>query len=471
MGKFKLACEENSFLAEKLENMRKKFAQQKEDNKAGNAKRILAAIGKFPLPIQSGKQAFDLLQGVGEFWANEIEKILKNKPQKRKASPVPQSKRIVYIPEFGSPEWICIMCLSESSIPLAPYDIPYLTSTILSEYGFSNIKNPLQVLEYLTRFELISEDSGLFALTEIGKNLSEKFQSECPTASKFQVEEWDPDSWITENYEESTVETECGPLDFEIVLIVDTAERLEMDFEAIFRRLIQRNLVVERRKLWIGDYQWVCRTKVGKKTVDFALNYIVERKTADDLAHSIVDFRYEEQKIRMRISKAVCIYLLEGKTPQNFTKISANTLINSLISTKFNYGFQIKVTQDSKDTLNWLARFTARIYEEVSCWSSETIASLPTFEEFYEETNPSSGLTVQEIFGKQLRGLDKVGEHSTIAVLKQFPTPLLFYNAITLAANQGKRALSRFFKSIHLENGNVLSKTTQKVLSNLFLGS
>ena len=258
----------------------------------------------------------------------------------------------------------------------------------------------------------------------------EIIQAECPTIVKKNVEKFDPDSWITENCEKDEEITNNSDF-FSIVLIVDTAERLAMDFNTIFDRLCCRNIAVERRKLWVGDYQWICRTKENGKTVDLALNLVVERKTADDLAHSIVDFRYEEQKIKMKMSQAHCIYLLEGKNPQKSSKISTGTLLNSLISTKFNYGFQIKVTQDSKDTLNWLARLTSGIFQQVSSWSSEKIFNLPTFDDFYDETNPFANITVKEIFGKQLRALDKIGEQNTLAVLKKYPTPFIFYSEIS----------------------------------------
>ena len=47
--------------------------------------------------------------------------------------------------------------------------------------------------------------------------------------------------------------------------------------------------------------------------VEYVLDFIVERKTADDLAASIMDGRYDEQKFRLKscgINNV--IYLVEG---------------------------------------------------------------------------------------------------------------------------------------------------------------
>lgn len=57
--------------------------------------------------------------------------------------------------------------------------------------------------------------------------------------------------------------------------------------------------------------------------VDYVLDFICERKTADDLAASIIDGRYDEQKFRLKncdINNV--IYLIEGK-PSQHCKIPA----------------------------------------------------------------------------------------------------------------------------------------------------
>ena len=89
----------------------------------------------------------------------------------------------------------------------------------------------------------------------------------------------------------------------------------------------------ELKSLPLGDFLWVVRfytpvrepvdgerkKKTKKNTspytyTDYVLDFIVERKTADDLAASIFDGRYEEQKYRLKnCSINNVIYLVEGK--------------------------------------------------------------------------------------------------------------------------------------------------------------
>lgn len=55
--------------------------------------------------------------------------------------------------------------------------------------------------------------------------------------------------------------------------------------------------------------------------MEYVLDFIVERKTADDLAASIMDGRYDEQKFRLKscgINNV--IYLVEG-SPGQYCKI------------------------------------------------------------------------------------------------------------------------------------------------------
>lgn len=56
----------------------------------------------------------------------------------------------------------------------------------------------------------------------------------------------------------------------------------------------------------------------AKEFTDYILDFIVERKTADDLAASIMDGRYDEQKFRLKhCGLNNVIYLIEGQPSQH----------------------------------------------------------------------------------------------------------------------------------------------------------
>ena len=60
--------------------------------------------------------------------------------------------------------------------------------------------------------------------------------------------------------------------------------------------LTKRCVDMDIRKLQVGDFLWVAKEKNGPR--ELVLDYIVERKRLDDLASSIIDTRYEEQKVQ-----------------------------------------------------------------------------------------------------------------------------------------------------------------------------
>ncbi len=63
------------------------------------------------------------------------------------------------------------------------------------------------------------------------------------------------------------------------------------------------NLKCKTANLTLGDFMWVYKNKV--------LNFIMERKKADDLASSIIDGRYKDQKYRLKncgISNVYYVY-------------------------------------------------------------------------------------------------------------------------------------------------------------------
>ena len=56
----------------------------------------------------------------------------------------------------------------------------------------------------------------------------------------------------------------------------------------------------ELRHLKVSDFMWVCRERATGQ--ELVLPYIVERKRMDDLAKSIRDGRYHEQKVKHMIA-------------------------------------------------------------------------------------------------------------------------------------------------------------------------
>lgn len=93
---------------------------------------------------------------------------------------------------------------------------------------------------------------------------------------------------------------------------------------------------------------------------------LIERKTINDLASSIVDGRYREQSFRL--VKALeegykVFYFIEGNMDLYTGSMSKNTLVSTVYSLT-NKGFQVLLTKNSKETSYFLLQFAEKIKKD-----------------------------------------------------------------------------------------------------------
>lgn len=95
---------------------------------------------------------------------------------------------------------------------------------------------------------------------------------------------------------------------------------------------------------------------------EWMVEHIVERKAVSDLASSIKDGRYNEQKARLRASNMRVTYLVEGNPDQALPKwsqggghtISSLTIHSAMFSTSILSGFHVVNTVDLSDSISFL---------------------------------------------------------------------------------------------------------------------
>ena len=155
-------------------------------------------------------------------------------------------------------------------------------------------------------------------------------------------------------------------------------KRNNQDGNYLFDRLSKNNFRIELKSLPLGDFLWVLRvhhspenlaaianqSKSKKKKAapalftDYVLDFIVERKTADDLAASIMDGRYEEQKYRLKMCGINnVVYLVEG-SPGQYCKIPEVVLKKAQIHTQIFHNFNVLRLATIQDSLRWLTEMT-----------------------------------------------------------------------------------------------------------------
>jgi crossover junction endonuclease MUS81 len=106
------------------------------------------------------------------------------------------------------------------------------------------------------------------------------------------------------------------------------------------------------------------------------LDYVVERKKADDLMSSIVDGRYKEQKYRLKNSTIGNVfYLYEGHLTGSYAK-QERSVATALLNTRVKDRFKVVEVNTITETLKFLNFVTQSIRSKLTF--EQSIACLGT---------------------------------------------------------------------------------------------
>lgn len=146
---------------------------------------------------------------------------------------------------------------------------------------------------------------------------------------------------------------------FKIILLVDSMETMgkkKSNLDATIQQLNERKVQFEVRRLSVGDFLWICRDKDNREVL---LPYIVERKRMDDLAGSIKDGRFNEQKFRLKACGVQnVIYLIENKGSNQFVGLPIANLLQAGTNNQVQNEFSVKFTDSHADSMMYLSVLT-----------------------------------------------------------------------------------------------------------------
>lgn len=177
---------------------------------------------------------------------------------------------------------------------------------------------------------------------------------------------------------------------------------------------------------------------------EFVLPFIVERKRMDDLASSIKDKRYHEQKFRLQESGITnIIYLLEKFESNRPLGLPVENLMQAACNTQTQNGFCVKFTKSHRDTMAYLIQLTNMLNEmylnkelivksSASCLSTDpNRVPVIEFNEFNKNSLKMRNFTIRDLFIRQLLQLRTLSLDKALAIVQHYPTPkslLLAYN-------------------------------------------
>ncbi|EGD79223.1 hypothetical protein PTSG_12964 [Salpingoeca rosetta] len=243
---------------------------------------------------------------------------------------------------------------------------------------------------------------------------------------------------------------------FDIVLLVDVMEHTgsRRDKGIIQKRLSDLGVACEVRKLSVGDFIWIARERTSPvlgqlhppPRREIALDYVVERKRIDDLASSIMDGRFSEQKRRLAACTAKHpIYLIEHYGRGDSARLPAATL-RQAVDNAYCQGFFVKETASLNATVAYLTLVTR--FLEQSMQQRPAIArgrgarallkNFPSahvgdeFGEFNESNVKSPEMTASQMLMTQLMHISGLTQEKAVAIVSRYPTMA----AITKAAHE-----------------------------------
>ena len=249
------------------------------------------------------------------------------------------------------------------------------------------------------------------------------------------------------------------PSSWELVLLVDNRELPNRRNRAFLPlALRQKGVHVEVRALPLGDMMWVVRRPAAdgcpglesppsRHDQEYVLDFIIERKTAEDLACSIKDGRFLEQKFRLDKSGLLnVIYLVECELNTQDV-LPADKLLSAVVYTEAADEYMVQRTAGPADTVKFLAMMhgmiAARTVDD-PLWSGPQCTSNRTFQFFHEKLSKSASSTVGDVFGAMLRQVSGMSASRAEMVLARYPTPaalLRAYDALPESDGAGRQSL------------------------------
>jgi len=207
--------------------------------------------------------------------------------------------------------------------------------------------------------------------------------------------------------------------DFEVILLIDNRERWRQDRDWIQKKLKKKKVYAETRSLPIGDFVWIARNK-RDSSKEFVLDLICERKRSSDLASSIKDDRYKEQKFRLREFGQFqrLIYLVEGSVKCQDI-LPAQALLQAIAKTDVFDKFLVLQTKDLKETITLLVNLTKCLVQDLKR-KSESLNV--TYEQLKLQCKKKSAPNSKLQFGCMLRMISGVSSDKAFAIINKYPT-------------------------------------------------
>ena len=494
----------NKLFFDHFEKLRVDFNRKGQTHNVKSVRKVLMSLSRCPYPVTSLAEAEEL-EGVGSWLSQEFAKVLGSlqNPEINDKDSTTRSDEVISTPK-GSPSkrrrtreslaWdermrekadMFMVEISSSSdegekriLQTVAASLPAaksgLWSLLLAVYLFSteayftkaslhslvdclrvhisdcSAPTALTLKNTLAKGWLRQEDLN-YSLTPEGTQIASRLHRRCAILAALPTEVKTSTSVDIRNFFAKPSASDSA--DWKLQLLADTRElanKLPLDESA------------ESRVLPLGDFTWVWR----KGGVERFTGVLVERKTIGDLASSIIDGRYEEQKGRIMRTRGVTkmIYLIEGNFRgfQYYRGVTADAVRTAIRHIQLISGFDVIISDDPEHScliLNEISNFLLT--------SPKAIDQLQCFEEFCRESKKTNDNHINEMVIKMLLAIPGLGSEGVNAFVNLLETKYELgatpANLFTLLSTENPESLVALLK----KSGNLKKSISSKVLDML----
>ena len=253
---------------------------------------------------------------------------------------------------------------------------------------------------------------------------------------------------------------------FEVKLVIDSREVKGLSERSFIQdELAKRGVVALVRPLDLGDFAWICKSKIDDTEV--MCDYIVERKREDDFVASLTDGRYAEQKFRLKnCGLSNVFYLIEMRSGNDLKKIGLNRALAAMMSIRIRDQICLIETKGLEATIDYIHKMTEIITNEYSTLDLLAINSHDildtdyakerynleaengeklhlTFNAFNFSNRKTQTLCLNEALAKHLMHIKGVGVDKALAIANEYPTIAALMTAyMKLPMEEGKKMLA-----------------------------
>ncbi|CDS35993.1 crossover junction endonuclease mus81 [Echinococcus multilocularis] len=266
---------------------------------------------------------------------------------------------------------------------------------------------------------------------------------------------------------------------YDIILLMDVRETFGM---SKVKELMQTQTIRwEARSLPVGDFVWIAQDVGGPaKCEEIVLGLVIERKRADDLASSIVDGRFMEQKGRMQKLGFRKMYIFEECKSMYNLRISHETLLQAMVNAQLIDECDFVTCTSGEQCVAYLAsvtrllitksQFNCAVYSDgrrpQESFGGDRLWGIP-WTEYLNLGRKSPTLPLREQFGRHLLQIHSITGSKAEDIVGLFPTPKSLFAAYdSLASEDEKKAM--LMQSSRSSGLKSINKKTSEIIFHLY---